>query len=95
MGGHPAYGRATFVLKKAISCRFGAHDAGTTGTVPVVSGAGNSIGTYIYPYEPATDSGSAVGARGDPVGRPPILIYLLTTLTACYYFLCYVFTTDY
>ena len=34
--------------------RFGAYGAGTTGTIPAISDAGNRIGTYIYPYEPAT-----------------------------------------
>ena len=66
MGGHPTYGRAHFCFKKGcFFCRFGAHGAGTTGTVSAVSGAGNRVGTYIYPYEPATGSGSAVGARGE------------------------------
>ena len=54
-----------FGSKKAAFCRFGAHGAGTTGTIPAVSDAGNGVGTCIYPYEPATGSASAVGARGD------------------------------
>ena len=65
MGGHPAYARANFYFKKRRVNRFGARGAGTTGAVSAVSGAGNRVGTYIYPYEPTTGSGSAVGARDD------------------------------
>ena len=62
-------------VSKSQFCRFGAHGAGTTGTGPAVSDAVNRAGAYVYPYEPATGSGSAVGARGER-RQTPIRILL-------------------
>ena len=65
VGDHPAYGHAASCFKKGRFYRFGAHGTGTTGTTPAISDAENRVGTYIYPYEPTTGSGSGVGSRGD------------------------------
>ena len=79
MGGRPAYGSATFCFNKAVVLRVGGHGAGTTGTIPTNADARNRVGTYIYPYEPATGSESAVGARGDRRQTPHT-----TVLLACH-----------
>ena len=60
--------------KTTVQRRFGAHGAGTTGTIPAISDAGDRVGTYIHPYEPGAGSGSAVGARGERRQTPHTIL---------------------